>query len=232
MAELKNRFFGEMTGAFGDVVYRLRKGKNFTARKPRSYKKQNSEASRQRSNAFKMSIKYASTINSIPELQNFIKAGITTNQSCYEYLLSTCMKGLFGKSSIERVPFTPEKGFGVEVDESTLDATSFTLSVKPLLVGSKIDTSIETKFRLISIVQMTETVIEGEKPFAFLKLQSETIPSSVEENLEFSIRLSTAEKQLLEVYKKYLINSTIITYDENDTPIRYANTFYTLIQKP
>jgi hypothetical protein len=232
MAELKNRFFGEVTGAFGDVVYRVRKGKNFTARKPRKYKKQKTDESIKRSNAFKMSIKYASMINSIPELRSFIKAGLITDQSPYEYLLSTCMKSLFGKPTIERVPITLDSGFGVEVSESTFDGTTFTLTTEPLLGSSLVDTSIEKKFRLISLLQSTEPEAEGEKPYAFIKLKSESIPSSVEDSLEFTIRLSTAEKQLLQLYKTYVINSTIITYDENDNPIRYANTFYTTLPKP
>ncbi|HRI46120.1 MAG TPA: hypothetical protein PK559_03355 [Ignavibacteriaceae bacterium] len=231
MAELKNRFFGEVTGAFGDVVYRVRKGKNFTARKPKQYKKQQTEQYIKRTNTFRMSIKLSSMINSVPELHNFLKTGIVTNQSPYEYLLSRSMKGLFNKSSIERFPITPEKGFGVEIDETVFDGKLLTFRIKPLLSSSMIDTSIEKKFKLISIIQAIEPNTEIDAPYSFLKLQSESIVSSVEDNLEFTLNLSTADKQLMELYNTYVTNSTIITYDENDNPLKYSNTMYTTIQK-
>lgn len=225
MAELKNRYFGEIKGSFGDVVFRRRNGKNYTARKPRKYTKPNTEEYINRVNAFRTSIKFSSVVNSIPELKKFWSMEVSGGKTPYQYLISRSFDTFKSADTVLASKITPNKGFGVVVDECTLNGTSLNMRIQPLLASSGIDTGNESKIKLISIIQFYEPLTGDSTSFEFITLNSNDTAIDLNESLNFTIQLSTAQANTLALYKKCRIFSTLITYDAGEQPVKYANTF-------
>jgi|GEM_PF-2188804 len=225
MAELKNRYFGEIKGSFGDVVFRRRNGKNYTARKPRKYTQPNTDEYINRINAFRTSIKFSSAVNSIPELKKFWSMEVSNGKTPYQYLISRSYGTFKSAETVLTSQITPDKGFGVVVDECTLSGTSLNMRIQPLLASSGINTGNESKIRLISIVQFYDPLNWVVNSFEFIKLNSNDMAIDLNESLNFTIQLSTAHSNTLALYKKCRVFSTLITYNSEDVPVGYANTF-------
>lgn len=69
MAQLKNKYFGELKGKLGDVVFRQRGKTNYITQQPSKYNRSQNHEHQNRINTFRFSIKLASVVNSISDLK-------------------------------------------------------------------------------------------------------------------------------------------------------------------
>ncbi len=225
MAEFTNRFFGEMSGSFGDVVYRQRNGKNYTAKKPKQYTVPNSDKFKKRTFTFKLSLSISKIINQIPELKNIWKSNVAKGVTPYQHLISLNYPFLNADSFSSRIKIAPNNGFGVRIDQCSLTDTELSLSLNPLSAASNINTAAETKIQLFAVVYLNNPVNEGDPQYAFFSVTSEKITFDLTNPLSFTVIVPTSAADELSAYKNSKIFFTLVTFDEADNPVNYANTF-------
>ncbi|MFA6980542.1 MAG: hypothetical protein WC209_14565 [Ignavibacteriaceae bacterium] len=225
MAQLKNRFFGEMTGSFGDVVYRRRNGKNYTAKKPKSYAVPMDGKFQMRTAKFRLALKLAAVINSIPLIKTIWQQSLPKGATPYQKLVSLNYP-LLGFNDVAGIlELVPKGGFGARIDTSLLSNESLSVALLPLTAASMINPAVEVSIMLISLIFAKNPSLEGINAYEVLPVFSPVQPIDLVAQLSFTSLLSTADTDTLAQYQEKKIYNTLITFDASNNPVQYAKTF-------
>ena len=225
MAQLKNRFFGEMTGSFGDVVYRRRNGKNYTAKKPKTYAVPMDGKFQMRTAKFRLALKLAAVINSIPIIKTIWQQTLPKGATPYQKLVSLNYP-LLGFNDVTGIlELVPKGGFGARIDTSLLSNESLSVALQPLTAASMIDPAVEVSIMLISLIFAKNPSVEGINAYEVLPVFSPVQPIDLSAQLNFTSLLSTADADTLAQYQDKKIYNTLITFDATNNPVQYAKTF-------
>ena len=95
MARLTKAVLGELSGKIGSLIVRKVNGKQFVSLRPDHYKKSKSTKAIYEKNKFSAVVKFAKTINSIPQIKNVWQKSNVHGFSAYHKILKTNLK-LFG----------------------------------------------------------------------------------------------------------------------------------------
>jgi len=225
MAQLKNRFFGELKGSFGDVVFRQRNGKNYTAKKPKEYTVPMDGKYQLRTAKFRLALKLASKANSLELLNLLWKRILPKGISPYQQLVSEIYPSVGFNDITGKPSFTPKDGFGVVVASGSLSEAALTVTLNPLTEASTIDPALEKTIMMLSIIFANSPAVEGINAYEIISVVSPIQPVNLAAGLTFTSGLSTSDSQLIAQYTVKKIYNTLITFDEQNIPVKFANTF-------
>jgi hypothetical protein len=226
MAQLKNKYFGELKGKLGDVVFRQRGKNNYIAQHPRSYKKPQNPEYFNRVKTFVLSTKFASVINSIGDLKFCWDKKKSNSIPMFNYLVSVLYSNLKLPESAHLVKITPERGFGLRVKSVSINETNFEINIEPLGNDSGINTSEETKIRLINILWLFDPISSSNQENEFTKFITMFEDLNINQNIIFNVNFSSNITELLKLYTKLRIYSTLITYSDELIQLNYSNTYF------
>lgn len=224
MAKLKNKFLGEIQGKIGDVVFKQRGSTNYISFKPRKYLQSNSTAREIAKNKFKHAAKFSSAVNSIPELKYFWMNSNKNGASAYQKINKSALKTFSEGHSVNWLKMTPENGFGVIVSTYSLNKEQYDIRLEPLTERSGINTDIETNIKLITVFNPYDSSANLSEYEYFSNCSSNQI-IDLNTPVEISITLSTAQTNLISMYSKCRVYNTLITLNNENVLINYANTF-------
>ncbi len=230
MAELNKKFFGNLTGTFGDAVFRQRGKTNYIAQRPKNYTVPDSEKFRNRAGKFKLTIKLSSALVKIPVIKEIWNSKITGDTTAYQTIITTNYPATALNDISGKVNMVPDDGIGVFMDSCIIGADKLTLTLAPLTDNAGIDINVEKKIQLVSVLFLNNPVVEGDKSYIFLKINSPKIDFNLTEPVVFDIPFATSDVISLADYQGKKAYFTVITFDAEDKFVNYAKTFsYTAV---
>lgn len=224
MAELNKKYFGNLTGKFGDVVFRQRGSKNYVAQKPKSYSPPQTPEFLERTGKFKLSIRLASVINSIAELK-VIWTPLVTGKLVFHHLVSLNYQAIETAGVNNQVKVSPDTGFGARLESAVPGGSSLTVNMHPLTVESGIDLSVEKEIQLAAAAVFADPNVEGLVPVHIFPLLSARTVFNLTDPLTFVVNFSTADADLTGSYNSKKFFCTLITFDAQYNPVKAAKTF-------
>lgn len=224
MAKLKNKFFGEISGKFGDAIFKQMGSSNYISTYPRKYNRTNSIDHQNRINRFIQASKFSSAVSSLPELKHFWDISNNNSSNVYNSIMRKSLKLLNQGHPITNLKITPEKGFGAMVSDYNLIKERLIVRLAPLTERSGINTNIETNIKLISVFNPYQSS-QNLPDYEYFANFSTNYTIDLNNPIELTITLSTAQSNLIEQYSKCIVYNTLVTSNNEDMLINYANTF-------
>ncbi len=224
MAKLKNKYFGELKGKLGDVVFRQKGKINYVSQVPRNYKTPLSPDYYDRINTFTLSTKFASVVYSIYEMKTIWFNNAPNHHSLFNILVSKIYSVARYPDLRLKIKITPERGFSVKLKMLNLNENNIEFNFEPIGVNSGLNLSEHTKVKLISVLWLFDPYDKTIPEFDFIKVASDISNLSLTDNLVFNIGFYPSQSSLLSIYKKCRIYSTIVTMNDDLVINNYSNT--------
>lgn len=225
MAELEKPMFGNIKGKFGKAVFRQRNGINYIAQLPSSYTVPSTEAHQNRTSKFRISSKIASVINSVSTLKALWKINTPSNLSTYNYLISVNFNAVNNDQTVGLIKIAPESKIGVRLNSVTLASDKLTVDLHPLTGQSLIDTGIEKKVKLISLIFLSNPSSNEVSGFEVIPLISASKTFDLDTSLSFDLLISTSDESKIALYQNKSVHSSLITFTIDDNVVHNSNTF-------
>jgi len=225
MAEIKNKLFGELSGKFGDIVYRQRNGKNYISRRPKTYSTPQNESFVERSNKFKMSSRIAAVINSVDALKNIWENVKPPNISVYNYLISKNYNASGVNSLLGNMIIVPNSEVGVRLASSEIQADKLIIALEPLTESARIDPTIEKKIQIILVLFMDEPINTNLPSFNISSMISVQKDFDLTTSISFEVMIPTSVSEKMNQYQNKNAFATVVTFDENNTLIKHSDSF-------
>jgi hypothetical protein len=223
MAELNKHLFGKLKGKFGNAVFRQRNGKNYISQRPSSYTPPNDENFFNRTNKFRIASKIASIINSNEILKAIWINNIPKSSNLYNYLISKNYQAIENNSINGLLQISPDSNVAVRLDTVNLNADSITITLLPLTESSMINTTIEKKVKLISLLFLSSG--NNSRNFDIVQLESTEVNFDLNNPIIITQKLSTMDEDKILLYQNKSLHSCLITFDDENNLINYSNTF-------
>lgn len=227
MATLKKKLFGNVSGAFGDAVFRQVGDKNYIAQRPAEYKIPDTQDYKDRTTKFGLSVKLAKSIYRLPELKALWEREFPNETRLFNFIV----RKNYPFISPEGISSTPdllpdENSFSVNVSTALVSESSINVEIAPLNNTGKIDTNIDKRIKLFSVLLLADPVEQGLPEFNFILMQSEDIVLTVSDPVIFNIVPSQTNSDRILSYAQRKTFFVLITLDDNGVPVNYSSTFY------
>ena len=224
MAELEKKFFGNLKGSLGDVVFRNRNEKNYVAHKPKSYNAPSTAEFKERTGKFKLAVKLASAIYSFYPLKKIWAGAVASGKSAFPHIVQVNYPFVEESNITNMVAMAPRSSFGVNLQNLNIDNTSLTIELAPIAEASNVDTSVEKQIQILAVVFLQQPVQAGLPDYDFLKITSAKMNIDVVNPIVFDMPLFTADSGIAGNYTNKKVMFTAITYDETDSVVQFSST--------
>jgi len=229
MARLKKKFFGNLSGKFGDAVFRQQGDKNYIAQRPSSYRVPDTQDYKDRTNKFGISVKLAKAIYRIPALKTFWQKEYPDESRLFNLIVRVNYP-FINSDGISSTPnITPEEnGFSVSLNSSSIDENGINVQIAPLLNSVYLDPGVDTRIRLITIILFTDPLDKGLPEIRLLSLQSDDLSFSFNDPISFQILPSSKYSERLQNYRQKKAFFALVTLDDNNHLTNNSSTFFEL----
>ena len=227
MATLRKKFFGNLSGAFGDAVFRQVGDKNYIAQRPAEYKAPDTQDYKDRTTKFGLSVKLAKSIYRIPELKTLWGNEYPTESRLFNLIVRKNYPYIIpdGVSSTPNL-LPDENSFSVTVNSLSFSESGINVEVAALSNTGIISSGIDTKIRLVSVILLASPVDQAMPGFNFITMQSDDVVLSLPDPVTFSIvPTQTITDRILD-YEQRKAFFVLVTLNDNNDPINYSSTFY------
>ena len=221
MGRFNNIVLGDLDGKVGNIVGRQRNGKYFVYAMPTEVKISNTpEAKRSRAIMIPLA-KFASIVNSIPELKYFwVKEKIVAFDAFHK-IEKVNFPFLLPERPTVRNTITPEIFYDNRIKESSISQKGIKLKIfiskieEPQLDGAK---------ELTGIGVICYFNPRGENPeyFHLSKIRTSPVEMKIDEQFEVDIPFSGEERSNYDSYLNSILYFTIVSKDSDGTPLRFS----------
>lgn len=227
MATLKKKLFGSLSGAFGDAVFRQVGDKNYIAQRPVEYKAPDTQDYKDRTTKFGLSVKLAKSIYRIPALKTLWEKEFPDETRIFNFIVRKNYPFITpdGLSSTPHL-LPDEDSFSITVNSASVSESAIDVEIAALNNTGKIDTNIDKKIKLFSVLLLANPVLKGLPAFNFISMQSEDIILSVSDPVTFNIVPSQTNSDRMLGYGQRKTFFVLVTLDDNGVPVNYSSTFY------
>ena len=225
MAKIRKQVLGKVSGAIGDLTFRVKNGMGFISTRPNSFTPGNDLASISRRLRFSTAVKYAKSVNDLASLRTIWKQYKSPQQSAFNYIMKYNYHAVLPDDISGSVSMVPEIGFSVGIDSSAIQQHSITVKINPIGDYSGIDPVLETKIQLSCVAFFKSPVSDEFSPFHFLSLLSEEESISLTDPIDFTIALADQQSQLFSQYNTHKLFFAFVTHDPTGKPIHFSDTY-------
>lgn len=225
MAVFKEKFFGKVSGAFGDFVGIVRGNDNYIRRKKTGRKIDNSPAGIERRNKFAVAIKAAKAVNSAASLRSIWLENAGGKLTANNHFIKYNYKYVEGSGTKPGFSLLPGIGFAFSVDSFERTENNITVTVLPLVNSTSFDTEVEKDIEAHFLVELKNPESEdGEKVLFFMKSAPKQA-LDLNNPLTFSTDFQDTDTSLLQNYPNVIVHSVFCTLDADDSPVQYSSTY-------
>lgn len=225
MATIKKTVLGRISGAVGDVVFKEKNGKNFVGLRASSFMPGIDTGSMERRAKFSLCTQLASTINSNSQLKSLWLEAIPAGVNVYNHLIKTNYKNLLYNNVTDFVTIVPVFGFNASLGSIIYNPSSIEVTTDAFRDTAGLNTSVETKIQLASVLYLSGPVDESVKQHNFISLNSMPQTLVLDTDMTFSLMLSNQLVQLLGKYTNRKAFLSLLTLDANDEIVNFSSTF-------
>ena len=225
MATLKKSVLGKVSGAVGDLLFRLRNGKNFIGMRPSSFMPGTDPDSIARRNRFRIDGKFSSAVNSINPLNALWEKFTPSTMLPFNYIFKLNYYNVIAEDMTDAAQLVPDVGFDVPGPTITMSSSQIQVQTLAIGTGTGIDPLIETDFQLVAVVYMKDKTDENYQDYMFLQFVFDKQTLSLVDPLTFTIDLSDAQAILYNRYNVHTGYFALLSLDALEEPIHFSNTF-------
>ncbi|MFA6599123.1 MAG: hypothetical protein WCS69_15465 [Ignavibacteriaceae bacterium] len=226
MAKINKQILGKVRGSLGDITFRQRNGKTFLSTRPGSFTPGADEKSVARRGKFSLSIKLASSINSVPELRSIWDKIKTTGTLTFNHIMRTNYKIIGSENDLSGlVKITPSLGFNVANPVVTYSPSEVKVNLDAPGTATGIDALQETSLKLVAVIYLNNPSDVTLSKDAFLTLSSQAIATDLAAAIEFTSILTDEKSQMLTAYQNHKGFFAVVTLDAAGNVVHYSNTF-------
>lgn len=226
MAKIRKQVLGVISGAVGDVLFRVIDGNAYVGTRPISFTPGTDALSVARRERFSMATKFSRTINSIPELKTIWKAVTPSRLTQYNMIVKINYHNVQHNAVTELVKLVPEIGFQLTASGIDINPERLRVDIDSVASNAGINLTNEQFFKLVGVFHLSNPVNEQAAPHAFMRVVSEDTPIDLENPFSYQITFMNQVSQLVEQYQVRKVFLTLLTLDINKNPVHYSNTFY------
>lgn len=225
MAKIRKQVLGKVSGAIGDLTFRVKNGMGFIGTRPNSFTPGNDLASVARRLRFSIAVKYAKSVNELASLRTIWKQYKSPAQSAFNYIMKYNYHAVLPDDVSGTVSMVPDIGFSVNINSSEIQQHAITAKISPIGNFSEIDPAIETKIQLACVAFFKSPVSDEFSPYHFLSLLSKEESLSLTDPIDFTIALADQQSQLFSQYNTHKLFFAFVTHDPPGKPIHFSNTY-------
>lgn len=224
MAELKGNVLGKITGTIGNLVGRVRSGKNYLASRPGSFLPGDDPGSVARRERFKLSVQFAKSLIQLGDLKFVWDDNSPSGISAYNFIVQSNYKFFENDLPSSSNIIVPPNGFSISTNQFQLSPTA--LHVELLLLGDSapFDPAVEKNLRLYSLFSLYEPLNPDFDAYGFIPLFSGKQVFQTSADTIFDIPIPQYHQSLIAKYQNKKVFIALLTLDENDKPVRYSIT--------
>lgn len=226
MAKIRKQVLGIISGAVGDVLFRVKSGVAYVGTKPISFIPGTDSASVLRRSRFTMATKFSRAINSVPELKSIWKEVTPSRLTQYNMIVKFNYHNVQPDAVSNLVKLVPDIGFSVNISDVSISASELGVQIASVSANAGIDPATELYFKLVGVLHLSNPIDESTYPHAFMRVVSEESPLDLENPLIYNISFMDQVNQLIEQYQVHKVFLTLLTLDINKNPVHYSNTFF------
>jgi len=161
MARLKKAILGKISGAVGDILFRIRRNRNYVGTRPSSFIPGTDVNSVNRRRKFRITVKFASAVNKISFLRtlwdkHFPEAFLPLNS-----IYKTNYPNTVAEDLTNFVQLVPDLGFEIPGHSATFSSDEIEVQLDPIGSGTSIDPAVETDFALCGVIYLTGKLNEN-----------------------------------------------------------------------
>ena len=226
MADLRKKVLGTVSGSVGDILFRVRNGKNYLGTKPLSFMPGTDENSIQRRKRFAMATRLAKPINSIYPLKSLWKQAAPSPLSSFNMIVRTNYNSVQSDAISDTVNVVPDIGFSIRFSSIAIDENHFRISIDAITSGSGINPAVELNFQLAGILHLSNPLDPTQEGHRFLQLLSDEQTVVLNTELNFEIVFQDKLSQLVAMYQDRKVFLTLLTLNVDNQVVNYSNTFF------
>ena len=215
---------GDVTGKVGNVVFRVKGKKSYAYASPQKVKVSQTPQAKKARSKFTPLSKFASFINSIPELKYFWANSDIKASSSYHKISKENYKALlFNRPTVKNRITTGNKGFWGDDPVTISSINESGIRIEAFLDMNRfMPLEEETEVTAIAVICFYNPIKRWAKYFILDKLIQDNIKIELDEL--FEIRLPFTEELLNKYYsfQNSILYFTFITKDKNGYPIRFT----------
>lgn len=213
MARLEKRVLGEIRGRVGDVVIKLRNGKQYIASRPSKYTMSKASHEVDKRNRFKVNGLFAKTIKESKLLYNIWDKQKAPAASAYNKICMVNLKLCNTNRPSAQNLITPG-GFNLPVETFSYLPDKIEAEFNPfdLLPGEK-------RVIFILLICFYEPVMNEASYFAIKRIDNYDL-----DEFKLTFNFNTAEKQFASAYKNRLAFLAAVTQDDTGNILRWSET--------
>ena len=224
MAELKGNVLGKVTGTIGNLVGRVRSGKNYLASRPGSFMPGDDADSVARRERFKLSVQFAKSLILLDDLKSVWDNNAPSGISAYNFIVQSNYKFFENDLPSSSNIIVPPNGFNISTNQFQVLQASLHVEFLPLGESAPFDPAVEKNLRLYSLFSLYDPLNPGLDQFAFIPLSSEKQIFQTSADTVFDIPIPQYHQSLISKYQNKKVYIALLTLDENDKPLRYSIT--------
>lgn len=221
MAFIRKQLLGEVTGTLGDTIFRKRYGKTVVYSRPSKYRISKSKAAKQGRNSFALSVAFAKSVNSIPELKQIWYLAKLQGVVAYNRVIKYNKGFIINDSLTTKNIITPP---GVDLFISDLQFSENILNFKIDLNHTPLKMLLQVPFHLSYLLYFYNPINTINKPFEIVSQTNiiESIPNS--DFIEVEIKLKIVAQQIISEYKNIIIYLAGSKFSSKKKEIFWTNT--------
>ncbi len=230
MAKVIKQYLGVVRGKLGPEVFKEMNGESYVASAPSKPAPSTNPKVIARRNSFGLVMKLGHAISSIPNLKYFWKSFIIPTHpkaktACNKVVVvnyhNASVSGLSNSTAL-----VPEKGFVASSTSITMNNTSVTVVLAPIGSSSIIDPAVDITVSLACVLHLSGPTDQYDVNNRMLHISSVSQPLSLVNPLTFEIDLDDIDKQYFDEYTTKKAFFALVTFDADDVPLHYSNTFH------
>lgn len=225
MAELKEKFFGKISGAFGDFIGVVRGDDNYIVKKKANRKVDTSPEAIERRNKFGVAIKASKVVNAVPNLKSIWVENAPSKLTAFNSFIKYNYKYVDGSGSKPGFSLLPGIGFAFSVDTFNQSESDITITLLPLANSTTFDTGIEKNIEAHFLLELFNPNESSNNKILFFSKSSVSQALVLDNPLTFSVNLLETEANLLASYPNVKVHVVFCTLDESNNPIQYSSTY-------
>lgn len=225
MATLKKSVLGKVSGAVGDILFRMKDGKNYVGTRPISFMPGTDNKSISRRNRFRIACKFSKHINRIFTLKALWNRYTPDTMLPYNGMIKVNYYNVTPDDVSNSASLVPEIGFEIPGFTVTKSSTQIIVELLPIGTGTNIDTVQETQFLLTGVLYLKDRKDENFKLYEFLDITFPVAVLNLVNPITFTHSMSDYEKQLFERYNIQKGFFALLSLNPDDEPVHFSNTF-------
>ncbi len=223
MASLKEKFFGKLSGSFGDYIGIVKGDDNFVARKSSKRRLDTSPKGVERRLKFLACIKASKAITSKSSLHYFWKNAAGPKQSAYNYCIKKNYPYITGDGTLSGFSVVPGLGFGFSTDTYTRDENGAILSLFQFANPDMFDTEIEKSIEAYFVFEHYDPEKVDHEKVKFQLWNTIPQPLDLENPLTFSINFDVLDNLLFTQYPELKTHIALCTLDAEGMPVQHSS---------